>query len=614
MRLFLHFLVRTLTATAVVALAACGTGSADQDSQAPPLSATGAATATYSSPNNWAFPNDRVSAAYATDGMVTTTDRVASDVGVEIIRRGGNAVDAAVAVHFALAVVNPEAGNVGGGGFMVLRMSDGEADALDFRETAPLGATRDMFLDEQGELTDRSRIGHQASGVPGSVAGLWEAHQRFGTLQWAELLQPAVTLAEGLVVHDRLAQSLQDNEARLRQYPTTAETFLIEGNAPRVGDRLIQRDLANTLQRIATDGRDGFYLGRTAQLIADEMQRVGLITREDLASYEAVWRDPIAFDYRDHTVLSMPPPSSGGAVIAEILNILEGYDLRALGYLTGAHVHLLTEAFKRGFADRNAYLADPDFVVQPLAELISDAYATERRMEIDADRATPAEDVRPGLGVQPTETELPIGAEAANTTHYSIVDGLGNAVAVTTTLNSLYGSLVTVAGAGFLLNNEMDDFTSRPGTPNQFGIIQGDANAIEPGKRMLSSMMPTMVLDADGEVLLVSGSPWGPTIISTLVQMISSVVDFEMTLSEATAAPRVHHQHLPDVLYYEVDGLREDVVSSLGALGHTVEERPGFQGDTQSIVLLPDGTLVGVSDPRRGGAALGVGGRQPVVQ
>lgn len=558
-------------------------------------------------PDAWGIPAGSVAPTFATTGLVSTTDRVASEAGAEILRRGGNAVDAAVATHFALAVVNPEAGNIGGGGFLVVHMADGTTAALDFREAAPLRATRDMYLDAQGNLTDRSVVGHLAAGVPGSVAGMWEAHRRFGSLPWAELIQPAISLAEGLVVHERLALSLDEYQQRLQRYPATAEIFVPGGKPPRVGERLVQRDLAETLRRVATQGKDGFYRGRTAELIEAEMRRGGgLITREDLGRYEAKWRDPVEFDYRGYRVISMPSPSSGGATLAEILNILEGYDLRAAGYHSPRHVHLWTEAVRRAYADRNTYLADPDFVPQPTRDMTSDEYAARRRADIRLDRATPSSAVRPGMGPAPTEGE--------NTTHYSIMDARGNAVAVTTTINSLYGNLVTVSGAGFLLNNEMDDFAAKPGTPNQFGLVQGEANAIQPGKRMLSAMTPTLVLDPAGKVRLVTGTPGGSTIITTVAQIISNVVDWNMDLAAATAAPRLHHQHLPDVLRFERHGLRPEVVAALRALGHEVEERAGYQGDTQSILVLQDGTLSGVADPRRGGAAVAVRSAKQVVQ
>jgi len=541
---------------------------------------------------DWRLPPTPTRIAPADSGMVATTDSVATAVGLDILRRGGNAVDAAVATHFALAVVNPEAGNIGGGGFLVARLQDGEPVALDFREAAPLAATRDMYLDDDGEPTEASVVGHLAAGVPGSVAGMWEAHQRFGTLPWAELVEPAISLADGLVVHERLGRPLADYASRLARYPSTAAVFLPGGRPPAVGEFFAQPDLAATLRRIAAQGRDGFYTGTTARLIAEEMKRgEGLITEQDLSAYQAKWRTPLIFGYRGHEIVSMPPPSSGGATIAAILNILESYDLRSLGYLSADHLHLYTEASKRAFADRNAYLADPDFVAQPLERMISKTYGIERGISIDLARATPATEITPGLGPAPREGE--------QTTHYSIVDGEGNAVAVTTTINSLYGNLVTVQGAGFLLNNEMDDFTVRPGSPNQFGLVQGEANAIEPGKRMLSAMTPTLVYRPDGELLLVTGSPGGPTIISTVVQMISNVIDWEMDLVAASSAPRVHHQHLPDELRFERGGLTDSALSALRARGHTLSPR-GFQGDAQSILRLPDGWLVGAGDGRRG--------------
>ena len=540
----------------------------------------------------WTLPPAQPRYAPAGEGMVATTDSVATQVGMDVLRRGGNAVDAAVATHFALAVVNPEAGNIGGGGFLVARMTDGETVALDFRETAPLAATRDMFLDAQGNPTDASVVGHLAAGVPGSVAGMWEAHRRFGSLPWATLLEPSIALADGLVMHERLAESLAEYAGRLRRYPATAAVFLPGGRPPALGERFVQADLAATLRRIASEGGDGFYRGTTARLVEEEMRRGGgIMTAADLAAYEAKWRDPLSFQYRGHTIVSMPPSSSGGATLAELLNILEGYDLAAAGFLSADHLHAYAEAAKRAFADRNHYLADPDFVAQPVERMSSDEYAAERRVSIQPGRATPAAEVLPGLG--------PVRNEGQNTTHYSIVDGAGNAVAVTTTINSLYGNLVTVEGAGFLLNNEMDDFAAKPGEPNQYGLVQGEANAVAPGKRMLSAMTPTIVLRPEGGVLLVTGSPGGPTIISTVAQMVSNVIDWEMDAVEATSAPRVHHQHLPDVLRFERGGLGADVVAALRARGHTVEGRGGYQGDAQSVMVLEDGRLVGVGDPRR---------------
>ena len=529
--------------------------------------------------------------------MVATAAEEASQVGVDVLRRGGNAVDAAIATHFALAVAHPTAGNIGGGGFMVLRMADGTRAALDFRERAPGLSTRDMFLDDQGNVAG-STLGHLSVGVPGSVMGMWQAHRRFGTLPWADLVGPAIDLAEGFEVRPHLARSLRSVQARLRMFDTSAEVFLPGGEAPAAGDILRQPDLAATLGRISEQGASGFYHGETAELLVAEMERGGgVISLEDLARYTAVWRDPVVFDYRDHTVISMHPPSSGGATIAQIANILEGYDLQAMGFQTPATVHVYTEASKRAFADRNTYLGDPDFVSMPLDQLISKEYAMARRATIRPDRATPSTEIRPGLGA---------AIEGDHTTHYSVVDGMGGAVSVTTTLNSGYGSKVTVAGAGFLLNNEMDNFAAKPGRPNQYGLVQGEANAVAPGKRMLSSMSPSVVLDPNGRLFFVTGSPGGPTIISTVFQTVSNVIDFHMNVVDAVHAPRLHHQHLPDRLGFERNGLTPETVAALEELGHTLASRGGYQGDVNAIMVMPDGTLQGASDPRRsGGKAIG---------
>jgi gamma-glutamyltranspeptidase / glutathione hydrolase len=408
---------------------------------------------------------------------------------------------------------------------------------------------------------------------------------------------------------------LREHEGELQEYPATAKAFLLNGRAPRVGELLAQRDLAETLRRIAAGGKDAFYRDRTAALIEAEMRRDGgIITRDDLARYEAVWRKPLTFAYRDQTVISMPPPSSGGATVAEILNILEWYDLRRFGYLSVEHIHLWTQAVKRAYADRNAYLADPDFVALPTDKMISDEYAAQRRIEIRTEYDTPSSDVRPGLGGAAVGQPSAPRREGENTTHYSIVDGAGNAVSATTTINSLYGNLVTVDGAGFLLNNEMDDFATKPGTPNQFGLVQGEPNTIQPEKRMLSSMTPIILLDRAANVRLVTGTPGGATIVTTMAQMISNVVDFRMDIAAATGAPRLHHQHLPDVLSFEQQGLPDAVQTALRNRGHRLEARPGYQGDTQSILVLPDKTLVGVADPRRGGAAVAVQNTREVVR
>jgi gamma-glutamyltranspeptidase/glutathione hydrolase len=553
-------------------------------------------------PADWPFAGD-TTAVQAAQGMVVTTDGYASEVGVSVLRAGGNAVDAAVATAFALAVVNPEAGNLGGGGFMLLRLSDGRAAALDFRERAPRAAARNMYLDADGRLTHASVEGHRAVGVPGTVAGLWEAHRRYGKLPWADVVAPAIRLAEGFVVRERLALSLAMIGTKLNDFPATARIFLPRGRVLGVGDTLVQSDLAETLRRIQRAGRDGFYAGRTADLFAAEMRRGGgLITKEDLAAYRPAWREPIRFTYRGDTVLSMPPSSSGGVTLAMIAGILEGYDLGGLQWHSPRHIHLLTEAFRRAYADRNALLGDPDFVTIPLARLMSPEYAAARRATISLGRATPSRDVGPGAGGS---------GEGPHTTHFSIVDSSGNAVAVTTTINSFYGIRAVVEGAGFLLNNEMDDFSAKPGSPNQFGLVQGEANAIAPGKRPLSAMTPTIVLTGEGRLLLVLGTPGGSTIITNVFQNISNVLDFGMSVARAVSAPRIHHQHLPDEIGYEPGSLTAVTIAALRAMGHTVKERGSpdaaypYIGDIQAILVRADGMLEGASDPRRHGTAVG---------
>lgn len=534
----------------------------------------------------------------ASNGMVVSTDELASRIGVDIMRSGGNAVDAAVAVHFALAVVNPEAGNIGGGGFMVTRMADGTAAALDFREKAPFAATRDMFLDETGNLTQESVIGHLAAGVPGSVAGMWAAHQRFGSINWEDLVSPAVELATGFEVKERFLGSLSSTMVEaLSDFPASVAQFLPrDGQPPLVGDTLRQPDLAKTLERIRDWGPEGFYRGETADLIVAEMERGGgIITLQDLAGYEAEWREPISFTYRDHTVVSMPPSSSGGATMAEMANILERYDVGSMTWHGPRMIHLYAEAWKRAYADRNHYLADPDFVDMPINRMTSLAYAHARASTISETAATPSTEIGPGM-------EGP--GEGENTTHYSIVDAAGNAVAVTTTINSWYGSKVTVTGAGFVLNNEMDDFAAKPGTSNQFGLVQGENNAVAPGKRMLSAMTPTVVINPDGTLRMVTGTPGGGTIITTVFQTISNVLDYGMNVVDAVNAPRIHHQHLPDQIYFEPAGLDPETIAQLQAMGHTLVERAGMSGDAQ--VILVDGNILKAwSDPRRGGRAIG---------
>ncbi len=544
-------------------------------------------------PPGWTLLAD-VQPVTAPHAVVTSVHPRASEVGAAILRRGGNAVDAAVAVGFALAVVHPSAGNVGGGGFMVIRQADGSVSTLDYRETAPGGASRDMYLDSLGTVTDRSITGALAAGVPGSVAGLVEAQRRFGRLALAVVMEPAIRLArDGFVLDESRSRSLGYASRRLARFAASRRQFLLpDGVAPPPGTLLVQPDLARTLQAVADSGARVFYEGYVADLIVDEMRRGGgLITREDLAAYRAIWREPITMRYRGHTIYSMAPSSSGGVTMAEILNILEGFDpLPAFG--STEQVHLVAEAMRRAFTDRNHFLGDPAFVEMPIDRLTSKTYAAELRATIDPAHATASTALRPGH------------TEGDHTTHYSVVDADGNAVSVTTTLNSGFGSAVTVEGAGFLLNNEMDDFAGAPGQPNQYGLVQGEANAIQPGKRMLSAMTPSIVLDPDGQLLLVVGTPGGPTIITTVVQVISNVIDHGMTLAEAVSAPRIHHQALPDQIDVERGGLPPAVVAGLERMGHTVRRRGGYSGEVAGIMRAATG-WVGIADPRSGGGAAG---------
>ena len=544
-------------------------------------------------PEDWRLI-DEAAPVTAPGAMVSSVHPRASEVGAAILRKGGNAVDAAVAVGFALAVVHPSAGNIGGGGFMIIRQNDGSTYALDYRETAPGLATRDMYLDSLGKLTDKSRVGHLAVGVPGSVAGLVEAQRRFGNLTLPEVVEPAIRLAgDGFVLDRSRSRSLQGAARRFRLFEGSRKAFLLpNGDAPPPGTLFVQADLARTLQAIADNGPSVFYEGWIADLIVAEMERGGgLITKEDLAAYEAIWRDPVELSYRDHTIYSMPPSSSGGITMGQILNILETFDsLPPFG--SAEHMHILAEAMRRAFTDRNHFLGDPAYVEMPVEHLLSKEYAAAQRQTIDMERVTVSTGLVPGR------------AESEETTHYSVVDADGNAVSVTTTLNGGHGSGVTVDGAGFLLNNEMDDFAGAPGQPNMYGLVQGAANAIEPGKRMLSAMTPSIVLDPSGQLLMVLGSPGGPTIITTVAQVISNVVDHGMTLPEAIGAPRVHHQALPDRLNYENGGLLPSTVARLEALGHEVDERRGTSGSVAGIIWA-DSVWIGVHDPRSSGGSVG---------
>ena len=537
--------------------------------------------------------------AHGKRGVVATRSPLASEVGAEILGRGGNAIDAAVAAGFALAVTYPSAGNLGGGGFMVIRLADGRVVANDHRETAPFAAGRDMYLDENGEVVEGlSTASHLAVGVPGTVAGLLEVLARHGTLSRQEVIAPALRLAEqGFALPEDIASQLQRQRQAFAPYPASAAKFAKpDGSAYAAGDPFLQPDLAGTLRRISETGRDGFYAGRTADLIVAEMKRGdGLVSKRDLADYRPIWRQPVRGTYRGYEILSMPPPSSGGLLVVQMLNMLEAYDLASLGFGSPATVHLMVEAERRAYADRAEHLGDPDYHEVPAAMLVDKKYARERFADFDPRKASLSEAIGAGRAWPEEGTE---------TTHVSVMDAAGNAVAYTTTLNLSYGSKIVVPGAGFLLNNEMDDFSSKPGVANAFGLLGGDANAIEPGKRMLSSMTPTIVM-REGEPYLVTGSPGGSTIITTVLQVLVNVLDHGMDLAAAVAAPRFHHQWMPNAVIYEADRLTPKAVKRLGKFGHVeLREVPFRVGDANSTMRLGD-ALIGVADPRNSGSAVG---------
>jgi gamma-glutamyltranspeptidase/glutathione hydrolase len=525
--------------------------------------------------------------------MVASGSAIASEVGRDILKEGGNAIDAAVAVGFALEVTHAEAGNIGGGGFMMIRRRNGKVYALDYRETAPAAATHDMYLDAAGQPTDKSVSGALAAGVPGSVAGMLEAHRRFGRLPLARVLEPAIRLArDGFVVDSFHARSLAGGVRRMTRYsPAGVAQYSINGAAPAAGAVLKQPDLARTLEAIRDHGRDGFYRGWVAAAIVAEMQRDGgIITLADLAGYRPRWRAPVRIRYRGQTIWSMPPSSSGGATLAMILNIMEGFNpLPPFG--SAALLHRESEAMRIAFTDRNRFLGDPDFEKLPmLSKMESKAFAAAARRTIDLNRATPTPPFDPSI------------KDGASTTHYSVVDADGNAISTTTTLNNSFGAAVLVAGAGFLLNDEMDDFAAAPGKPNMYGLVQGEINAIKPGKRMLSAMTPSIVLDRHGKLEMVVGTPGGPTIITQVYHVISDVIDHGMSLPDAVAAPRQHDQGLPDEVVLNSGGFLPAVADSLRAMGHRVVSGGG--GDVQAIIRTPGGWQ-GVSDPRGGGAPAG---------
>lgn len=549
-------------------------------------------------PEDWPYKAGR-RAVFAPHAIVASDAPLASQAGVEIMRKGGNAVDAAVAVGFALAVVYPEAGNLGGGGYMVIHMADGRTAAIDFREMAPLAATHDMYLDASGKPTDRSIVGPLASGVPGTVAGLTAALAKYGSMPLPEVMAPAIRYAEqGFVVDSAFAHSLAGNASLIARYAGAA--VFLPGGAPLGAGRVLrQPDLARTLRRIAEQGAPGFYRGETARLVAAEEKRLGgIITEADLAHYAPAWRDPVRSTYRGYTLLTMPPSSSGGVTITESLNILEGFD-PVPPFGSARYTHELASAYQRAFVDRNEKLADPAFYPVPIAHLTDKRYAAALRATIAPDRATPTTEV-----MRQMHGESAAGAgEGTETTHFSVADAQGDAVAMTYTLNALYGSGVYIPGAGFFMNDEMDDFATKPGAPNMFGLVQGEANAVAPGKRPLSAMSPTIVLDHDGRLLLVVGSRGGPRIITSTSQVILNVLDHHMILSDAVSAPRIHDQALPDKLLYEQDGLADAVVDSLKQMGWTVSEI-GAVGLINAVMKVPGG-YEGMSDPRSAGRPVG---------
>ena len=546
---------------------------------------------------------------HAQHAMVASVHERASQVGVDILKKGGNAVDAAVAVGFALAVVHPAAGNIGGGGFMLFRTAGGDVRFLDFREKAPAAATADMYLDEHGNvIPNASLLGYKAAGVPGSVAGLVYAEKHWGKLKLADVMAPAIALArDGVDLTYDESRNLLDKD--LASFPESHRIFQRSGDLYKQGDLFKQPELAKTLERIAADP-DSFYHGAMAREIAAAVQKGGgLITVKDLADYEVKERAPIHGTYRGYDVYSAPPPSSGGIALVEILNILEGYDLRALPARSAEEMHIVTEAYRRVFFDRAEFLGDSDFAVIPVAQLTDKKYAALWRESIDPDHASVSKDLkRPSFGELDRVASLHVpyaGPESMNTTHFSVVDAEGNAVAVTTTLNDSFGSHVTVEGLGFLLNDEMDDFSSKPGVPNAYGLIQGPANAIGPGHRPLSAMTPTIVT-RDGKLVLVLGSPGGPTIITTVANALINVVDHGMNIEQAVNSPRFHHQWLPDELKVETWQTSPDTMRILEHMGHKLDRERGSWGDAECIAIDPQtGERLGASDGRNGGKAIG---------
>ncbi|ECR1497636.1 gamma-glutamyltransferase [Campylobacter jejuni] len=526
-------------------------------------------------------------------GLVLSSHELANKIGKEVLDKGGNAIDAAVAVGYALAVVHPAAGNIGGGGFAVIHLANGENTTLDFREMAPLKASRNMYLDSKGEvIKDASTIGYLAAGVPGTVKGMSAMLDRYGTMKLKDLMAPAIKLAEkGYLINDRQEQTMLEAKDMFKEFSSSSKYFLKkDGSTYKSGDLFVQKDLAKTLKLIAKEGPDAFYKGKIADLIATDMAKnKGIITKEDLAQYQAIWRKPVEGTYRGYDIISMSPPSSGGAHIIEILNIMENANIENLGFASSKTLHIMAEAMRQAYADRSEYMGDPDFVKIPLDKLTSKEYAKEIYTKIPKDKALPSSKVKPGLGQI---------HEGHNTTHYSVLDSKGNAVSITYTINASYGSGAAVEGAGFLLNDEMDDFSIKPGVPNLYGLVGGEANAIEPKKRPLSSMSPTIILK-DGKVFMVVGSPGGSRIITTVLQVISNVIDHKMDISTAVEAPRFHMQWLPDEIRTEPFGIIKDVQNNLEKMGYKITKEP-YMGDVNAIMVDPKtGKIVGSMDTRK---------------
>lgn len=545
------------------------------------------------------FPAEQQAAsripARAKNGMVASVSEIASRVGVEILQKGGNAVDAAVAVGLALAVTWPEAGNLGGGGFMLLRMADGSAEVIDYREQAPIAATKNMYLNSKGEIIPGASVaGYKSIAVPGTVAGLSLALQRHGKLQWKDVVEPAYKLAaEGFIVSYTMAQRIKEQEELLSAFPESKRIFLRDGRYYQEGDRFVQPELAETLKRLSEKGPREFYEGKTAKMIAGEIQsNGGILTEQDLKEYAPKIRKPLLGTYRGYQILTMPPPSSGGPALLEMLNILERFEIQKLAHNSSQELHLLVETMRRAFADRAEYLGDPDFAVFPLEKLISKEYAATLASQIDLQKATPSTSIRPRSEMQ---------TESDDTTHYSIIDQEGNIVANTYTLNALFGSGITIRGTGVMMNDEMDDFTAKPGVPNLWGLKQSEANAIEPRKRPVSSMTPTIVLK-ENQPYFSLGSPGGGTIPNNVLQVILNVIDYKMGLQQAIEVPRFHHQWMPDEIRFEAMGLNADTQKAIESMGHKFLEYPELLGDVQAIMLEPGtGMRLGGCDPRRGG-------------